>query len=99
MINRVIDHSIMVIILILAIFQQQSAVASSKEGVDNKTAESQKVIPELPVDNNTTQPHSELAPGTEDPPNDEVVHCAALGCPGNPPNPHGPPTVEPEGDG
>lgn len=99
MINRVINYSIMVIILILVIFQQQSAVASSKEGVDNKTAESQTIIPELPVNSNTTQPHSELAPGTEDPPNDEVVHCAALGCPGNPPNPHGPPTEEPEGDG
>jgi hypothetical protein len=99
MINRVIDYSIMVIILILVIFQQQSAVASSKESVDNKTAESRTAIPELPVNSNTTQPHSELAPGTEDPPNDEVVHCAALGCPGNPPNPHGPPTEEPEGDG
>jgi hypothetical protein len=34
----------------------------------------------------------------EQPNNDDVVHCAALGCPGNPPNPHGPPTEEPEGD-
>jgi hypothetical protein len=27
-----------------------------------------------------------------------ISYCAALGCPGNPPNPHGPPTEEPEGD-
>lgn len=99
MTNRVIDYSIMVIILILVIFQQHSTLASPKEGADNQTAESRTVIPELPVNSNTTLPHSELAPGTEDPPNDEVVHCAALGCPGNPPNPHGPPTEEPEGDG
>jgi hypothetical protein len=43
--------------------------------------------------------HSEIAPGPEEPPNDDVVNCAALGCPNNPPNPHGPPTEEPEGDG
>lgn len=95
MTNRVIDYSIMVIILTLVIFQQHLTMASPKEGFDNQTAESRTVIPELPVNNNTTQPHSKLAPATEDPPNDEVVHCAALGCPGNPPNPHGPPTEEP----
>ena len=33
----------------------------------------------------------------EEQPDDDVVNCAALGCPGNPPNPHGPPTEEPEG--
>ena len=27
--------------------------------------------------------------------NDSIVNCAALGCPGNSPNPHGPPTDEP----
>ena len=43
--------------------------------------------------------HSEIAPGPEEPPNDIVVNCAALGCPNNPPNLHGPPTEEPEGDG
>jgi hypothetical protein len=32
---------------------------------------------------------------SEEAPDDNVAHCAALGCPGNPPNPHGPPTEEP----
>jgi hypothetical protein len=99
MTNRVMDYPVTVIILALVIFQQHPTMASSKEGADNQTAESQTVISELPVNSNTTQPHSERAPGTADPPNDEVVHCAALGCPGNPPNPHGPPTEEPGGDG
>ena len=43
--------------------------------------------------------HSEIAPGPEEPPNDIVVNFGALGCPNNPPNLHGPPTEEPEGDG
>ncbi len=89
----------MAIILTLVIFQQHLTVASPKEGADNQTAKSRTIISELPGNSNATQPQSELAPGTEDPPNDEVIHCAALGCPGNPPNPHGPPTEEPEGDG
>jgi hypothetical protein len=42
---------------------------------------------------------SEPASIPEDQSDDDVFHCAALGCPGNPPNPHGPPTEEPEGDG
>ncbi len=33
---------------------------------------------------------------SKEPPADDIVHCAALGCPGNPPNPHGPPTEEPQ---
>lgn len=99
MTNRVIDYSIMAIILTLVIFQQHLTVASPKEGADNQTAESRTIIPELLGNSNATQLQSELASGTEDPPNDEVLHCAALGCPGNPPNPHGPSTEEPEGDG
>gem|GEM_PF-2701723 len=36
--------------------------ASSKEGTDNQTATFQTVIPELPVNGNTTKHHSEIAP-------------------------------------
>jgi hypothetical protein len=73
-------------------------VASPKNGTDNQTVTSQTVIPESPVNGNTTEPSSEPAPISEEQPNDDIVHCAALGCPGNPPNPHGPPTEKPEGD-
>jgi hypothetical protein len=41
---------------------------------------------------------SSAAPIPGEQSDDDVVNCAALGCPGNPPNPHGPPTEEPEGD-
>jgi hypothetical protein len=73
-------------------------VASPKEGTDNQTAKFQTVIPESPVYGNTTIHHSEIASVPEESPNDDVVNCAALGCPNNPPNLRGPPTVEPEGD-
>ena len=49
------------------------------------------------VHNSISEPHSEPSPATEKPSlnGGDIVHCAALGCPGNPPNPHGPPTEEP----
>jgi len=50
--------------------------ASSKEGTDNQTATFQTVIPESPVNGNTTKHHSEIAPGPEEPPNDNVINCA-----------------------
>ena len=72
-------------------------MASPTEGTDNQTAKFYTGIPEPPVNGNIFVPHSEIAPGPEEPPNDDVVNCAALGCPNNPPNLHGPPTEEPEG--
>ena len=79
-------------------FQQQLTVASPKDGKDNQTVKSQSVIPESAAPNsNTSKPSSEATPMPEEQPDDDVVNCAALGCPGNPPNPHGPPTEEPEG--
>ncbi len=98
MIDQVIGYTIMTILLAAIMFQQQLIVASPKDGTDNQTVKSQTVIPELPVNGNTTESSSEPASIPEEPPNDDVFHCAALGCPGNPPNPHGPPTEEPEGD-
>ena len=89
----------MVVILTTVIFQQQLVVATPKEGTDNQTANFQTVIPESPVNGNITKHHSEIASVPEESPNDDAVNCAALGCPNNPPNLHGPPTVEPEGDG
>jgi hypothetical protein len=98
MIDQVIGYTIMIILIAAITFQHHLIVASPKDGTDNQTVKSQTVIPELPVNGNTTEPSSELAliPGEQS--NDDVVNCAALGCPGNPPNPHGPPTEEPEGD-
>ena len=100
MTNQVIGHIIIIILFTTIMFQQQLTVASPKDGTDNQTTKFQTVIVESPVNGNTTKPSSELAPIPEEQPNndDDVVHCAALGCPGNPPNPHGPPTEEPEGD-
>jgi hypothetical protein len=98
MIDQVIGYTIMIILLAAIMFQQQLVVASPKDGTDNQTDKSQTVIPESPVNDNTTEPSSEPAPILEEQSNDDVVNCAALGCPGNPPNPHGPPTEEPEGD-
>jgi len=89
----------MIVILTIVIFQQQLVVATPKEGTDNQTANFQTVIPESPVNGNITKHHSEIATGPQEPPNDDVVNCATLGCPNNPPNLHGPPTEEPEGDG
>jgi hypothetical protein len=53
--------------------------------------------PEPHSKDNTTESQPELILESEEPPPPahDVVHCAALGCPGNPPNPHGPPTEEP----
>jgi hypothetical protein len=98
MIDQVIGYTIMIILLAAIMFQQQLVVASPKDGTDNQTDKSQTVIPESPVNGNTTEPSSEPAPILEERSNDDVVNCAALGCPGNPPNPHGPLTEEPEGD-
>jgi hypothetical protein len=98
MIDQVIGYIIMIIFLAAIIFQQQLTVASPKDGTDNQSAKSQTVIPESPVNGNTTEPSSEPAPIPGEQSNDDVVNCAALGCPGNPPNPHGPPIEEPEGD-
>ena len=50
--------------------------ASPKEGRDNQTATFQTVIPESLVNGNTTKHHSEIAPGPEEPPNDNVINCA-----------------------
>jgi hypothetical protein len=86
----------MIILLTTIMFQQQLTLASPKDGTDNQTDKSQTVIPESRVNGNTTESSSELPPIPEEQPNDDVVNCAALGCPGNPPNPHGPPTEEPE---
>jgi hypothetical protein len=97
--NLAIYYIVTTILFTSVVFQQQLVEASPKEHTDNQTAKFQTVIPEPPVNGNTTKPHSEIAPGPEEPPNDDVVNCAALGCPNNPPNPHGPPTEEPEGDG
>ncbi|MGH9988230.1 MAG: hypothetical protein ACRD8W_30205 [Nitrososphaeraceae archaeon] len=98
MIDQVIVYIIMIIFLAAIMFQQQLTVASPKDATDNQSAKSQTVIPESPVNGNTTEASSEPASIPEEPSNDDVFHCAALGCPGNPPNPHGPPTEEPEGD-
>ena len=68
-------------------------MASPKEGTNNQTAKFQTVIPESPVNGNTTKHHSEIASQPEESPNDDAVNVAALGCPNNPPNLHGPPTV------
>jgi len=98
MIDQVIGYTIMIILLAAIMFQQQLIVASPKDGTDNQTVKSQVVIPELPVNDNTTEPSSEPAPIPGEQSDDDVVNCAALGCPGSPPNPHGPPTEESEGD-
>jgi hypothetical protein len=55
----------------------------------------QTVIPESLLNGNTTTPHLEIEPGPEEPLNYDVINCAALRCPNNPPNLHGPPTEEP----
>jgi hypothetical protein len=85
----VVGYVVGAILLALLIFQDQLTIASPKDS-DNWTTKTQTAIPELPANSNTTDSHPEK---TQD---DGVVHCAALGCPGNPPNPHGPPTEEPE---
>ena len=86
----VVGYVVGAILLALIIFQNQLTIASPKDS-DNWTTKTQTAIPELPANSNTTDSHPEK---TQD--DDGVVHCAALGCPGNPPNPHGPPTEEPE---
>ena len=48
----------------------------------------------MPVNDDITEPTSEPTSTPGEQSNDDVVKCAALGCPGNPPNPHGPPTEE-----
>jgi hypothetical protein len=87
MTDKVIGYIVMIILLTTIMFQQQLTLASPKDGTNNQT-----------VISHTTKSSSELPPIPEEQPNDNVVNCAALGCPGNPPNPHGPPTEEPEGD-
>jgi hypothetical protein len=81
----VIGYVVVTILLASSIFQHQVIIASPEDS-DNLN---QTAIPELPANSNTTESHS------EDVQDDDVVNCAALGCPGNPPNPHGPPTEEP----
>lgn len=81
----VVGYVVVTILLASGIFQHQLIIASP-ENSDNLN---QTVVPELPANSNTTESHS------EDVQDDDVIHCAALGCPGNPPNPHGPPTEEP----
>lgn len=76
---------------------QQHLTASPKDGNDNQTIKTQLVIPESIANSNTSEPSSEATPIPEEQPDDDIVHCAALGCPGNPPNPHRPPTGEPKG--
>ncbi|HZA70789.1 MAG TPA: hypothetical protein VE548_13925 [Nitrososphaeraceae archaeon] len=97
MTNQVIGYIIMIILLAIIISQQQELIlASTKDGTNNQTIKSQSVNPEPPTDsNNATEPSSEPTPIPEEEANDDVFNCAALGCPGNPPNPHGPPTKEP----
>jgi hypothetical protein len=94
MTNLVVYYVIMIIILTVITFQQPLAEPSAKEHKDNQIAKFPTVTA---VNDNTTNHHSEIAPGLEEPPKDDVVNCAALGCPNNPPNLHGPPTEEPEG--
>jgi hypothetical protein len=81
----VVGYVVVTILLASSIFQHQLIIASP-ENSDNLN---QTAISELPANSNTTESHS------EDGQDDDVVNCAALGCPGNPPNPHGPPTEEP----
>jgi hypothetical protein len=96
MTSQVIAYIIIIILLATIMFQQQLTVASPKDGKDNQTIISQSVIPESPANSDTSEPSSDITPIPEEQPDDDdVVHCAALGCPGNPPNPHGPPTEEP----
>jgi hypothetical protein len=94
--SQVIGYIMIIILLATIMFQQQLTVASPKDGKDNQTIKSQSVIPESPANSNTSEPSSEATPIPEEQPDDDVVNCAALGCPGNPPNPHGPSTEEPE---
>ena len=84
----VVGYVVVTILLASSIFQHQLTIASPEDS-DNRTSNTQTTMPELPANSNTTESHS------EDVPDDDVAHCAALGCPGNPPNPHGPPTEEP----
>jgi len=88
MTDQVIGYIIMIILLATIMFQQQLTVASPKDGTDNQTVKSQTVIPESPVNGNTTEPSSEPASMPEEQPNDDVVQCAALGFPNNPLNLH-----------
>jgi hypothetical protein len=85
----------MIIILTVIAFQLELAKTNAEEHTANQIAKFQTGIP---VIDNLTKDHSETAPGLEQPPKFEVVNCAALGRPNNPPNLHGPPTEEPEGD-
>ena len=85
----------MIIILTVIAFQLELAKTNAEEHTANQIAKFQTGTP---VIDNHTKDHSETAPGLEQPPKFEVVNCAALGCPNNPPNLHGPPTEEPEGD-
>lgn len=93
--NMIIVYGIIGILLTATIVQQLT-IASPKEGANNQTVKRAIAIPEQHSKGNTTQSQPELAPVPKEPPADDVVHCAALGCPGNPPNPHGPPTEEPQ---
>lgn len=70
-------------------FQLEPAETNAEEHTDNQIAKFQIVTP---VNDNLTKDHSETAPGLEQPPKYDVVNCAALGCPNNPPNLHGQPT-------
>lgn len=76
--NLVVYYVIMIIILALITFQQPLAEPSAKEHKDNQIAKFPTVTP---VNDNTTKRHSEIALGLEEPPKDDVVNCAALGCP------------------
>jgi hypothetical protein len=84
----VVGYVAVAILLASSIFQHQLTIASPEDS-DNRTTNTQTAISELPANSNATESHSEEAP------DDNVAHCAALGCPGNPPDPHGPPTEEP----
>ena len=70
----VIGYVVVTILLASSIFQHQVIIASPEDS-DNLN---QTAIPELPANSNTTESHS------EDVQDDDVVNCAALGCPGNP---------------
>jgi hypothetical protein len=93
--NPIIIYGMIVILLTVTSIQHLT-IASPKEEANNQTFKGGIANPELHPKGNITHSQPELAPVPEEPPAGDVVHCAALGCPGNPPNPHGPPTEEPQ---
>jgi hypothetical protein len=94
------NYTIIGILLSPIIFQQLTHTSHTEEIIYSGTVNPE---PEAPVNDNVieTEPASLLVPEEPSEPSandDDIIHCAALGCPGNPPNPHGPPTEEPESE-